>query len=153
MELLVGIGEAKVARFGVLKTIGLGSCVAIAIYEKKMKIAGLAHAMLPKSNGVKTAKFVDSAIEILLEQISAIGGDEGNVVAKVAGGAQIFRHLTLENLQIGERNVEAVKSELKKRGIRIVSEDVGGNLGRTVYLYANDGRMLVRYSSGDELWI
>lgn len=153
MELLVGIGEAKIARFGVLKTIGLGSCVAIGIYEKKIKVAGLAHAMLPKSNGLKSAKFVDSAIEIMLDHIFTIGGDKRNLVAKIAGGAQIFKHLTLESLQIGERNVEAARSELNSRGIRIVSEDVGGNLGRTVYLYANDGRMLVRYSNGNELWI
>lgn len=153
MEFVVGIGEAKVAKVGVLKTVGLGSCVAIAIYEKKLKVAGLAHAMLPKSNGLKAAKFVDSAVEILLNSLFSMGCDKKNMVAKIAGGAQIFRHLTLENLQIGERNVEAVRSELKSRGIKIVSEDVGGNLGRTVYLYTSDGRMLVRYSNGEELWI
>ncbi|MFN3383322.1 MAG: chemotaxis protein CheD [Archaeoglobaceae archaeon] len=153
MELVVGIGEAKIAKSGVLKTIGLGSCVAIAIYETKLKVAGLAHAMLPKSNGLKTAKFVDSAVEIMLDSLLSTGCDKKNMVAKIAGGAQIFKHLTLENLQIGERNVEAVRTELKSNGIRIVSEDVGGTLGRTVYLYASDGRMLVRYSNGDELWI
>ncbi|MEM0202458.1 MAG: chemotaxis protein CheD [Archaeoglobaceae archaeon] len=153
MELVVGIGEAKIASSGVLKTIGLGSCVAIAIYETRLKVAGLAHAMLPRSNGLKTAKFVDSAIEIMLDSLFAIGGDKRNMVAKIAGGAQIFKHLTLENLRIGDRNVEAVRSELRNHGIRIVSEDVGGTLGRTVYLYTSDGRMLVRYSNGEELWI
>ncbi|MEM1957100.1 MAG: chemotaxis protein CheD [Archaeoglobaceae archaeon] len=153
MEFVVGIGEVKIANSGILKTIGLGSCVAIAIYETKLKVAGLAHAMLPKSNGLKSAKFVDSAIEIMLDSILSMGGKKRNMVAKIAGGAQIFKHLTLDNLRIGDRNVEAVRTELKNRGIRIISEDVGGTLGRTVYLYTSDGRVLVRYSNGEELWI
>ncbi|MCS7118476.1 MAG: chemotaxis protein CheD [Archaeoglobaceae archaeon] len=153
MEIIVGIGEVKIARSGVLKTIGLGSCVGIGIYESKLKAAALAHAMLPRSNGSKTAKFVDSAVEIMVESLVALGGDKRNLIAKVAGGAQVFKHLTLENLRIGERNVEAVRETLRDRGIRLVSEDVGGNIGRTVYFFASDGRMLVRYSIGDELWI
>ncbi|MEM0330987.1 MAG: chemotaxis protein CheD [Archaeoglobaceae archaeon] len=153
MEILVGIGELKIAKSGVLKTIGLGSCVGIFIYETKQRIAGLAHAMLPKSNGVRSPKFVDSAVEMMIESIGALGGDKKNMVAKVAGGAQVFKHLTLENLRIGEKNIDAVREALKKQGIRLVAEDVGGNLGRTLYVYPSDGRMLIRYSNGDELWI
>jgi len=153
MEIVVGIGEAKIAASGILKTIGLGSCVGIAIYDVKRKIGGLAHAMLPKSNGVKNAKFVDSAVDILVEDITSMGGSKANMVAKVAGGAQVFKHLSLENLRIGERNVEAVKKALENHRIRIISEDTGGSLGRTVYFYLSDGRMLVKYSNGDGLWI
>lgn len=153
MEILVGIGEMKIAKSGVLKTVGLGSCVGIFIYETRQRIAGLAHAMLPKSNGMKSAKFVDSAVEIMIENIQALGGDKKNMIAKIAGGAQVFKHLTLENLRIGEKNIDAVRDVLRKQGIRLVAEDVGGNLGRTIYVYVNDGRMLIRYSNGDELWI
>uniref|UniRef100_A0A7J2TL87 Probable chemoreceptor glutamine deamidase CheD n=1 Tax=Archaeoglobus fulgidus TaxID=2234 RepID=A0A7J2TL87_ARCFL len=153
MEIIVGIGDVKFSKSGILKTIGLGSCLGIAIYDVKQKIAGLAHAMLPKSNGAKTAKFVDSAVEILVEGITSLGGSRANMVAKVAGGAQIFKHLALENLRIGDKNVEAVKEALRIHGIRLISEDTGGSLGRTIYFYVSDGRMLVKYSNGDELWI
>lgn len=153
MEFVVGIGEVKISRVGILKTIGLGSCVGIAIYDPKMRVGGLAHAMLPKSNGHKTAKYVDSAIEIMIENLSSLGCERKNMVAKFTGGAQIFKHLTLESLRIGDRNIEAVRETLRSYGIRIVSEDVGGSLGRTIYFFVSDGRLLVRYSNGDEIWI
>lgn len=153
MEIVVGIGEAKISRNGVLKTIGLGSCLGIAIYEMKLKAGALAHAMLPKSNGLKSAKYVDSAIEISVEALENLGGDRRNMVAKIAGGAQIFKHLTLENLKIGDRNLEVARESLKELGIRIISEDTGGNVGRTLYFFVEDGRVLLKYSNGIELWI
>ncbi|MDK2795652.1 MAG: chemotaxis protein CheD [Archaeoglobaceae archaeon] len=153
MEIIVGIGESKVSKSGVLKTVGLGSCLGIAIYEMKLRAGALAHAMLPKSNGVKSAKYVDSAIEISIEALENLGGDKRNMVAKIAGGAQIFKHMTLENLMIGERNLEVAKEILKEQGIRIISEDTGGSSGRTLYFFVNDGRLLVKYSNGNELWI
>lgn len=153
MEIIVGIGESKVSKSGVLKTVGLGSCLGIAIYEVKLRAGALAHAMLPKSNGVKSAKYVDSAIEISIEALENLGGDKRNMVAKIAGGAQIFKHMTLENLMIGERNLEVAKEILKEQGIRIISEDTGGTSGRTLYFFVNDGRLLVKYSNGNELWI
>ncbi|MCS7145009.1 MAG: chemotaxis protein CheD, partial [Archaeoglobaceae archaeon] len=135
MELFVGIGEVKFSKFGILKTVGLGSCLGIAIYESKIKAGALAHAMLPRSNGSKSAKFVDSAISIALELLESAGGNRKSMIAKVAGGAQIFRHLTLENLKIGDRNIEVAKRTLFEYGIRIVSEDTGGNLGRSLYFF------------------
>ncbi|MDI9643030.1 MAG: chemotaxis protein CheD [Archaeoglobaceae archaeon] len=153
MEIIVGIGEAKFSKSGILKTIGLGSCLGIAIYESKIKAGALAHAMLPKSNGLKTAKFVDSAVSIAIESLEGISGNRKNMVAKIAGGAQIFKHLTLESLKIGDRNIEVVRDTLREYGVRIVSEDTGGSLGRTLYFFVNDGRLLIRYSNGGELWI
>lgn len=153
MEIVVGIGESKVSKTGILKTIGLGSCLGIAIYEMKLKVGALAHAMLPKSNGVKSPKYVDSAVEISIEALESLGGDKRNMVAKIAGGAQIFKHLTLENLRIGDRNLEVAKESLREHKIRIISEDTGGTLGRTLYFFVEDGRLLVRYSNGNEIWI
>lgn len=149
----MGIGEVKVSKSGILKTIGLGSCLGIAVYETKLRAGALAHAMLPRSNGLKTAKFVDSAVSLAIESLESIGANRKNMIAKIAGGAQIFRHLTLENLRIGDRNIEAAKEKLAEYGIRIVSEDLGGSLGRTLYFFVEDGRVLIRYSDGVEIWI
>ncbi len=154
-EILVGIGEFRVAKGQVLKTIGLGSCVALALYDPSQRIGGLAHVMLPRSNNgtVRSAKYADQAIEMMLERMEMLGSDRSRVIAKIAGGAQVFKHMTMDVLRIGDRNVEAIRQTLRDFGIRLVSEDVGGNQGRTVYFFTTDGRMLVKYSGGGELWI
>lgn len=153
MEIIVGIGDVKASKFGVLKTIGLGSCLGIAIYEQKLKAGALAHAMLPRSNGSNNPKFVDSAVSIAIDLLENLGGIKKNMVAKIAGGAQIFKYLTLENLKIGDRNIEVAKDSFREHGIRVVSEDTGGSVGRTLYFFVENGKLLVKYSNGNELWI
>ncbi len=154
-ELLVGVGEFRVAKGAVLKTIGLGSCIGIALYDPLVRVGGLAHVMLPRSsNGTKrSAKYADHAVEMMLEAMERVGVDRDRVVAKMAGGAQIFKHMTMDILKIGDRNIEAIKSVLDDFGVRLVAQDVGGNQGRTVYFFTDDGRMLIKYSKGGELWI
>nr|WP_239534532.1 chemotaxis protein CheD [Priestia taiwanensis] len=121
-----------------IRTAGLGSCVGIVIYDEERKIGGLAHIMLPDSSLTKgviqnKAKYADTAIPVLLEKIYAEGGKKASLRAKIAGGAQMFQFSSKSDLtRIGPRNVEAVKDVLKKHHIMIVSEDVGGNKGRTI---------------------
>ncbi|NLX61732.1 MAG: chemotaxis protein CheD [Tissierellia bacterium] len=134
---------------GILTTLGLGSCVGIALYEKVNKVAGLAHAMLPSSkeitNNENKAKFVDTAIELLVEKMVKKGAIERYIVAKVVGGSQMFTFNTMNNvLKIGERNVMATKMKLKEMGIEIISEDTGGNYGRTIELDSQNGSLLVK---------
>lgn len=132
-----------------LTTLGLGSCVGITLYDKVNKIAGLAHIMLPSSKEIKNnenkAKFADTGIEELVEVMIKIGGDRNNFVAKIAGGSQMFNFNSSNDiLKIGERNVIATKTKLKELNIKIISEDTGGNFGRTIILNANDGLLQVR---------
>ncbi|MBE8539208.1 chemotaxis protein CheD [Geoglobus acetivorans] len=155
-EHLIGIGEFRVVKgLAVLKTIGLGSCIGLALYDPYNKVGGLAHVMLPSSkNGtVKSAKYADHAVEMMLSAMKRLGSKERNIVAKLAGGAQIFKHMNMNLLKIGDRNVDAIKNILESQGIKIVSEDVGGDVGRSVYFYTDSGKMLVKYSNGVELWI
>ncbi|MBU5314252.1 chemotaxis protein CheD [Tissierella carlieri] len=132
-----------------LTTLGLGSCVGITLYDRVNKIAGLAHIMLPSSKEIKNnenkAKFADTGIEELVEVMIKIGGDRNNFVAKIAGGSQMFNFNSSNDiLKIGERNVIATKTKLKELNIKIISEDTGGNFGRTIILNANDGLLQVR---------
>lgn len=146
----VGMADLKVIKApGILTTLGLGSCVGIALYDGVNKVAGLAHAMLPSSNEISNnenrAKFVDTGIELLFEDMVKKGAVERNIVAKVVGGSQMFSFNTKNSvLKIGERNIMATRTKLKEMGIRIISEDVGGNYGRTIQLNSLDGSLLVR---------
>lgn len=151
MEMLkVGMADLKVVKApGILTTLGLGSCIGIALYDTNNKIAGLVHVMLPCSKEIKNnknkAKFVDTGIELLIERMIKKGAFKGNIVAKIAGGSQMFSFNNNNNiLKIGERNALATKEKLKELNIRIISEDIGGNYGRTIQLNAEDGSLLVK---------
>jgi len=74
----------------------------------------------------------------------AEGANKHNIVAKIAGGAQMFSFSNNSILNIGERNVLATRKKLKDLGIRIVSEDTGGNYGRTILLNSEDGSLTVK---------
>ncbi|MFA7214648.1 MAG: chemotaxis protein CheD, partial [Bacillota bacterium] len=138
----IGIAEARAARDpAVLVTLGLGSCVGVCLYDRFKRIIGMAHIMLPSSIEIKNnsnrAKFADTAIEMLIKEMLGLGANKGRITAKIAGGAQMFSFKSANDLmRIGERNVEAVRRELKKHSVEIVAEDVGGSYGRTIEFYS-----------------
>jgi chemotaxis protein CheD len=146
----VGMADLRVSCHpSVLTTLGLGSCVGIALYDIKTKIIGLAHIMLPSSKiataNTNRAKFADTGIVDLVQQMEALGADRRNIIAKIAGGAQMFAFASAnESLKIGLRNAEATRAVLAELNIPIKAEDVGGNFGRTIELYSEDGRLMVK---------
>ncbi len=148
--ILVGMADLNSTRSpGVLTTLGLGSCVGIAIYDPINKVAGLAHIMLPDSrliqNNSNIAKFADTAAAKLVFDVVRLGAKRENLKAKLAGGAQMFAYSsTNESMRIGDRNVEASIKVLGILHIPIVAKDTGSNYGRTVELYAEDGRYLIK---------
>lgn len=149
---IVKVGMADLACIkspGVLTTLGLGSCVGIAFYDRISKIAGLAHIMLPSSvdikNNLNKAKFADTAIDLLLEEMLSLGANKKSIVCKLAGGAQMFSFQNKSDiLRIGERNVQASKQKITGHGIPLIAEDVGGNFGRTIELNSEDGLLLIK---------
>jgi chemotaxis protein CheD len=149
MEIRVAVADLKVAGAeSVLTTIGLGSCVAIALHDVASKIGGLAHILLPSQalsrEQSNIAKFPQTAIPAMLEQMRALGAT-GKTVAKIAGGASMFGSLLpAGGVHMGERNVEATRRVLRELGIPLMSQDVGGDYGRTVFFHTGDGRLVVR---------
>jgi chemotaxis protein CheD len=143
------IGEAKVAGpDNVVYTIGLGSCVAVVLYELDRRVGGIAHAMLPMpANGRRNtpvARFASSAVPTLLDLMLEAGADAARVQARLAGGASMFETLLSETgRRLGLRNVEAARAALEQHRIPIVGEDVGGSHGRSVYLHTTDGRLTI----------
>jgi chemotaxis protein CheD len=135
----VGIADMKLVKIpDHIRTSGLGSCVGLVIYDLEKKVAGLAHVMLPESSLSKVtdfnpAKYADTAVEVLVSRLVTNGARKSALKAKMAGGAQMFQFAsTSEMMRIGPRNVEAVRKELDRLKIHLVSEDVGGNSGRTI---------------------
>lgn len=132
-----------------ITTLGLGSCVGIALRDPVTKIGGLAHIMLPDSttirNNTNIPKFADTGIEELVKQVVAKGASRSRLVAKIAGGAQMFAFQTKSDMvRIGERNVEASKKKLRELKIPILAEDTGKNYGRTVIFYPETGDFIIR---------
>ena len=146
----IGMADLNIAKSpNFLTTLGLGSCVGITLYDKINKIAGLAHIMLPSSKEIKNnqnvAKFADTGIDELIDLMIKAGANRTNLVAKIAGGSQMFNFNSNNDiLKIGERNVIATKLKLKELNIKIISEDTGGNFGRTILLSSVDGSLHIR---------
>lgn len=134
---------------GVLTTLGLGSCVGICLYDPSTKISGLAHIMLPDSKQIKNnsnlAKFADTGVKVLLEEMIKIGAKRSKIVSKIAGGAQMFSFSDSSDImRIGMRNVTAAREVLKLFNIPLIAEDTGGNYGRTIELYSETGILLIK---------
>lgn len=145
----VRIGELHVLRReGVLVAIGLGSCVGVALYDPVRRVAGLAHIFLPASHNGRLvpgspARYADTGVPALVEAMREAGALQRQIQAKIAGGAQLFLRGDHSTLDVGRRNVEAVRAALASLGIPLVAQDVGGSRGRTMRLFADSGRVVV----------
>ena len=152
----VGMADLNVCKApDAITTLGLGSCIGIAVYDPVTKIGGLAHIMLPDSTKIRNnsniAKFADTGIDELVRQMEKIGARKARMVAKIAGGATMFTFQGRNDMmQVGERNVEAVKKKLKEISIPILAEDTGKNYGRTVTFYPETGEFHIRAVGRDE---
>ncbi|AIF52100.1 chemotaxis protein CheD [Pelosinus sp. UFO1] len=146
----VGMADYKVGRNpSSLISYGLGSCVGIALYDLVSKIGGLAHIMLPDSTQARSAenpaKFANTALPLMLDEMLKLGAVKSRITAKIAGGAQMFTFANATDvMRVGERNSEAVRMLLKKMDIKLVADDTGGNYGRTVELQLDTGIYRVR---------
>lgn len=145
----VGMADLNVATPpDILQTCGLGSCVGVCLWDNITRVGGMAHVMLPFSSQGKSgndAKFADTAIPWLIEEMKKLGADKARLVSKIAGGAQMFSFYSDNDImKIGERNVEAVKTVLAQLKIRIIAQDTGGNYGRTIEFYPENNKLYVR---------
>lgn len=147
----VGMADLNIAhKIGVLKTTGLGSCVGLTLYDQQVKVAGMAHIMLPsseiaKENNLNIAKYADTAIPELIHRMTGLGASTNRMKAKMAGGAQMFLFASgQDSMRIGPRNVESCKSILSQYKIPLLGEDTGANYGRTIEFDAETGILLIR---------
>ena len=156
MSSLVADVRVKVADYAVrrgddvIATIGLGSCVAIVLYDKATRTGGLAHILLPSMSMSREtsnpAKFPESIVPVMLAEMRALGmAPNAKVQAKIAGGASMFGQLVNgTGINVGERNILATKEALAKARVELIGEDTGLDYGRSVYFHLADGRLEVR---------
>lgn len=151
VDIRVKVADYAVRRGAhVITTIGLGSCVAIALYDRATQIGALAHILLPSETmsreTANPAKFPQTIVPLMLEEMRTLGANEASrISAKIVGGASMFGQLANNSgINIGERNVAATREVLAVAGIPILAEDTGLDYGRSVYFHLADGRLEVR---------
>ncbi len=146
----VGMADLNICKSpDIITTLGLGSCIGIALYDPTTKLGGLAHIMLPDSTQIRNnsniAKFADTGIEELVRRMTEAGALKSRLKAKIAGGAKMFQVSGLSDVgNIGERNAIASRQKLKELGIPLLAEDTGLNYGRTVELHCETGEFYIK---------
>lgn len=172
-KIQVAMGEGVVASAPyIVLSSGLGSCVAVILYDARRKIGGLAHIMLPaqlrnvecgmwneqsamRGSAVRNPKlvlspvevspfrFADTAIVVLLERLRSRGAVQRDIVAKMVGGARMFSYYEDPNTGIGAQNIASVRHILRGERIALIGEDTGGHHGRSVEFNLDSGRVIV----------
>jgi chemotaxis protein CheD len=153
----VGLGDLVVTKDAKasLACFGLGSCICVCAYDPVSRVSGMAHIVLPQSkHGLsdKTAtKYADVAIPVLIEKMEQTGASKVNIRVKIAGGARMIKSFEMnDSFDMGNRNLESVNKVLTEQNIRVIARDTGGNQGRSVWMVAETGQVLVR-TAGEEM--
>ena len=131
----------------IIVTNGVGSCIVVVLYDRLTRIGGMAHAILPRArdfskkeifrtrdeDGRRFVKYADQAVDVLIEDILALGGVKEHLVAKLVGGAHMFALLEGDQHGVGWENTVAAREQLASHQINIETEVVGGTVGRNVH--------------------
>lgn len=152
----VNMAEMKIARApDLLVTRGLGSCLGIVLYDPTKKIGAIAHPMLPDIEKAKNksnpARFVNSVIEKMVEDLRKEGCLKKNLVAKLFGGAHMFSFISQDSiLNVGEKNIVMAKAMFEQLGIEVAGEELRGIVGRTVVLDLETSKVCVKTIAAGE---
>lgn len=151
----VGVAEWKSAKDPAVLRTTLGSCVGIVLYAQKKKAGGLAHILLgeaPSGKIVNRGKYARPAIEGLVTELKKeFNVEPEDMTARLFGGASMFESIHSSFLQnIGMENVKAARETLERLKIPVTFEDVGGSAGRTISIYLEDGKVLLRMNGKEK---
>lgn len=147
-KIIIGIADMKMAQnSGMLITYALGSCIGICLYDQAIRLGALVHIMLPlnmETGRTNTMKYADTGIRETLRQMESRGASRNRITAKIAGGAKMFEIKGGSLSNIGLRNIESVHTTLKREGVKLLQEDVGGTVARTLLFDVSNGLGCVR---------
>jgi chemotaxis protein CheD len=143
-KIKVGIADMKIAKGqGILITYALGSCIGICLYDQKIQLGALVHIMLPlnmEAGRQNVFKYADTGIRDTLAAMERRGAQRARITAKIAGGAKLFDVGGNALGNIGQRNIDSVHLALKRHGIMLMKEDVGGSVARTLSFDVSTGQ-------------
>ena len=153
-EQMARMGEYAVSRdAGVLLTaLGLGSCIGLALVDRRTGVAGLAHVVLPTGTPAgddPPVKYAPTAVPLLIREVVALGARRARLEA-VLVGASMFATSPSAGMEIGQRNEAAVRDELDRSRIPVVASATGGKRGRTVRVYLDGCRITAKVAGGVE---
>ena len=149
-KLTVGIADMKLLQgSGILITYALGSCIGLCFHDPRLHLGALLHVMLPlnmEAGRKNPMKYADTGIRETLRQMEAKGASRSRITVKIAGGAKMFeiadKNSSLGN--IGQRNIESVHTILRKESIKLLAEEVGGTVARTLLFDVVSGQGCIR---------
>ena len=153
----IGIGEFAISnkQDDTLKTYGLGSCIAVVIYDRRRRLGGLLHVAYPESSVnerravEQPAYFADTGVPLFLKKMGLLGNvDKRDILVRLTGGANMMD--AEGRFNIGKRNLLSVERELWKAGLGVYAEDAGGTISRTAWMDMETGRMTV--ANGSKEW-
>ncbi len=150
MQITVGISDMKVSNnpSDILITYSLGSCVGLTLHDPVAQVGGLIHCMLPLSKIDKErakkapCMFTDTGVPLLIQELLNMGAQKSRLVAKLAGAAKLLDDSN--TFRIGDRNKVVLRKVLWKNDILISAEDTGGSVARTMLLYMDTGRTVIK---------
>lgn len=152
----VGIADIKVGKSPEILRTTLGSCIGIVLYNPDKQVGAISHIMLAKDPTGRDVsknpmKYGETALPMLIKMMAENDSPAGSYSARIFGGASMFKGINSNFLQnIGEQNIEIVRDFLSKNKIPILVEDVAGHDGRTISLYLDDGRVLLKKSGSEK---
>ncbi len=148
VELFVNMGQIRSLKTeGILTTVGLGSCVGVTLYDAKTKVGVMGHIFLPQhrpnDSNAPPGKYADTGIPAMISEAVHLGALRSRLVAKLAGGANLFSNLNPNSVSIGEQNVIAVRKHLAAAGIPVTGQEVKGTHGRKMRFFIDSGSVTV----------
>ena len=151
-EIMVRMGELATssAAADTLVSLALGSCIGVAMVDRRRSVAGLAHVMLPASPGHTAGhvgRFADTAVPALLDELLGLGALRPRLEVSLVGGAQMFAAKD-SSLAVGRRNEEGVRAALRALRLPVVAHCTGGKAGRTIRVAVGTGEVTVKEAGG-----
>lgn len=151
-QIKVSVADYGISAAETLRTSGLGSCLGIALHDPEAGLGGLVHPMRPYRDGENRApsRYVDSGVELLVDELAARGADPTRLEARVTGGATVveFEWGDGGDTPVGPRNVAAVERVLATADIDVVAMETGGKYGRSMQFDPGTGRVTVQRTDG-----
>ena len=157
--IILGVGDfgASNKPGDVIKTLALGSCIAVVLLDPRSRSVGMVHVALPESSidrdkaSLKPGYFADTGVDVLLEEMKRVSGAQNGkrFLVKLVGGAKVLDPNNTFN--IGKRNELAIKKALWGLGMGQHAEDVGGHISRSVAVDVDTGRVIIT-SAGRGSW-